>query len=136
MNRASFYTEEQAVSRQELSRRYVRGKKAKFEFYMDPAIDAAEKEEEEECTFQIDEGDDFMYQDTMCELAVEYYGHLISIGIKPEKARRVLPQSMYTTIWSAWLPSQLESFFKLSCDSHTQTEHQRLAYAMKDLIKD
>jgi thymidylate synthase (FAD) len=40
---------------------------------------------------------------------------------------------MYTTIWSVWLPTQLDSFYTLRLDSHAQSEIRELAQAMKEV---
>jgi thymidylate synthase (FAD) len=103
------------VSWQGLSRRYVSGKKMPFEFYLDPSITAV-----------ID-------QQAKVDASVTDYGKLITAGVKPEKARRVLDQSMYTTIWSAWTPKPLKSFYDLRLDSHAQSEIRELAEGMRDL---
>lgn len=121
MNRASFYTEEQAilegvVSWQELSRRYVSGTKVPFEFYVSRKLRGSEL-------------DPTRYY----EKSVELYHEALDSGIKPEEARRLLPQAMYTQVFSAWLPSQLDVLYKLRCDKHAQSEIQELANAMRTL---
>ena len=105
------------VTFQELSRRYVSGSRSKFEFYVDNKLSS-----KQQIKMHVEN-----------RRAVEHYDELIADGIKPERARRVLPQSMYTTIWSAWQPNQLESYLKLRLDSHTQGEHRDLAFAMNQL---
>ena len=121
------------VSWQELSRRYVSGKKSQFEFYISP------KMQYQESTFVSGLG-----ADSLCEYeinttrsiirdCVSHYDAAIANGVKPEEARRILPQNMYTTIWSAWQPSQLDSYLALRTDKHTQVEHRELAEAMKTL---
>lgn len=112
---------------QELSRRYVSGSKSSFEFYHSPKINSVEA---------VQQWGDSSINTLAVELemmAVKQYYALISNGVKPEEARRVLPQSMYTTIWSAWMPKQFNSFIKLRTDSHTQSEHRELANAMLSL---
>ena len=112
------------ASWQELSRRYVSGKRAEFEFYISPKMKNLISED---CNFG-QYSTDAIIQDT-----IRHYNTAIAAGIKPEEARRILPQAMYTTVWSAWQPKQLEVFYKLRCDAHSQAEIQSLAYAMKDL---
>ena len=112
---------------QELSRRYVSGSKSSFEFYHSPKINSIEA---------VQQWGDSSINTLAVELemmAVKQYDALIANGVKPEEARRVLPQSMYTTIWSAWMPKQFDSFIKLRTDSHTQSEHRELANAMLSL---
>lgn len=106
------------VSWQELSRRYVSGKKSEFEFYLSPRLENSELIEE--------------YNDMVLQ-SVSLYNRAISNNIKPEEARRILPQAMYTTVWSAWQPKQLEVFYKLRLDKHAQQEIRWLAEGMKEL---
>lgn len=115
------------VSLQELSRRYVSGSKHEFEFYI------STKMKKITSSNYVDDYGDYPTTEQFIEMSVDMYDKAISNGVKPEEARSILPQSMYTTIWSAWQPSQLESYFKLRCDKHTQKEHRDLALAMKEL---
>lgn len=108
------------VSLQELSRRYVSGKKTEFEFYKSEDIVAVD-------------GEDFEYHDHINE-SVDYYFYLLSNGVKAQSARRVLPQSMYTTIWSSFLPFQLDNYLALRDDLHAQDEIRWIAQAMKRLL--
>jgi len=94
------------------SRRFVSGSKIPFEFY---------------------EPDDSM--EDLNDNLVLAYNKLVKQGMKPERARAVLPQSLYTTIWSAWNKSQLDNFFKLRIDKHAQQEIRLLAENMRELIK-
>jgi len=113
------------VSWQELSRRYVSGKKSQFEFYISPKL----RELESNNPYH-----GILYStDQLIDLAVSHYDAAVAFGVKPEEARRILPQNMYTTIWSAWQPSQLDSYLALRTDKHTQVEHRELAEAMKTL---
>ena len=100
------------VSFQELSRRYVSGKKAEFEFYVE----------------------DDLKEYSNVEDAVDRYNRAIKGGIQPQAARRLLPQSMYTIIWSQWDNSQLDNFFQLRIDKHAQKEIIELATGMRDLL--
>lgn len=115
------------ASWQELSRRYVSGKKAEFEFYISPKMASSSS-----VNVLDDESNEIQYTDLIAQ-CVSAYDEAIARGVKPEEARRILPQAMYTTVWSAWQPKQLEVFYKLRCDKHAQAEIQELAYAMKDL---
>lgn len=115
------------VSLQELSRRYVSGSKHEFEFYISPKMKKITSSN------YVDDYGKYPTTEEFIEMSVDMYNQAISNGVKPEEARSILPQSMYTTIWSAWQPSQLESYLKLRCDKHTQKEHRDLALAMKAL---
>lgn len=120
---------------QELSRRYVSGKKMDFDFYIpsklaDVCIDLySGTVQGQDAYAEID-------WEELHSCALQLYNQAIDQGIKPELARTILPQSMYTTIWSAWLPYQLESFFKLRLDKHAQYEIRELAASMKYLLTD
>jgi len=117
------------TSLQELSRRYVSGKKEPFTFYIsdkmkdivsDPLY-SNPKDEKNTTQYLIDE-------------CVNHYNAAIKDGVKPEEARRILPQAMMTKIWSAWQPAYLTNFFKLRLDSHAQSEIQELARNMHQLV--
>ena len=105
-------TQRHRVNFQELSRRFVSGSKLPFEFY---------------------EPDEKMKE--ISDMLMLVYNKLLKQGYKPELARIVLPQSLYTTIWSAWNKSQLDNFFKLRIDKHAQQEIRLLAENMRELIK-
>ncbi len=116
------------VSWQELSRRYVSGKKQPFEFYI------SRKMVDVESTFW--ETDDTRIGTTTEDLigaCIAHYDAAIASGIKPEEARRILPQAMMTTIWGAFQPSQLDNWFQLRLDAHAQREIRHVAEAMKEL---
>lgn len=114
------------VSWQELSRRYVSGKKNAFEFYISPKMGFVSQ--------HFDDESDLFFDDTQfIQLCVDRYDQAISAGVKPEEARRILPQCMYTTVWSAWQPSQLDVFYKLRLDKHAQSEIRELAQGMSQL---
>lgn len=110
---------------QELSRRYVSGKKTPFEFYISEKLSGIEHES---CDFGK------YSTEYIIQTCVDHYNYAISIGIKPEEARRILPQAMMTTIWGAFQPTQLANFFTLRLDSHAQREIRLVAEAMKEAI--
>ena len=68
------------------------------------------------------------------EISVAMYNHAIASGVKPEEARRILPQAMMTQIWGAFQPSQLDNWFTLRLDQHAQLEIRCVAEAMQELI--
>ena len=113
------------VSWQELSRRYVSGSRVPFEFYI------SEKMKDlyiwnNERHFSID---DFI------ETSLCLYRTAIDNGIKPQEARRIIPQAAYTQIWGAFMPKQLDNFFKLRLDESSQWEIRQTAIAMQELIQ-
>lgn len=117
---------------QELSRRYVSGKKTPFEFYV------SEKMRDVSQTLWIDIGlgnqtSQEVSTNSLISVCVAHYNAAIASGVKPEEARRILPQAMMTTIWGAFQPTQLANFFTLRLDSHAQREIRLVAEAMKEI---
>ena len=118
------------VSWQELSRRYVSGTKSPFEFYKSKKLSATKYYSLREFIRE-----DYPVDiDDIIELCVDYYDKALDSGIKPEEARRILPQGMMTQIWGAFQPSQLDNWFKLRLDKHAQLEIRCVAQAMQELI--
>ena len=116
------------ISWQELSRRYVSGERVPFEFYVSEKMKFISIHKDDESDIHFD-SDDFH---RICE---ERYYQALEKGVKPQEARRVIPQSAYTQIWGAFMPSQLDNYFKLRLDKHAQWEIQQTAIAMQELIK-
>ena len=113
---------------QELSRRYVSGKKQPFEFYISEKMKGVISEHfDDESNFFFDTKD-------IVRLCLEHYNEAIASGVKPQEARRILPQAMKTTIWGAFQPAQLANFFTLRLDKSAQREIRTVAEAMKELI--
>ena len=113
---------------QELSRRYVSGKKQPFEFYISEKMKGVISEHfDDESNFFFDTKD-------VVRICLEHYDEAIAAGVKPEEARRILPQAMKTTIWGAFQPAQLANFFTLRLDKSAQKEIRCVAEAMKELI--
>ena len=117
------------VSWQELSRRYVSGTKSPFEFYTSRKLSIIES-----CDPDAPEVPFAYSTEYIIELCVNHYNSAIASGIKPEEARRILPQAMMTQIWGAFQPSQLDNWFKLRLDKHAQLEIRCVAQAMQELI--
>ena len=67
-------------------------------------------------------------------VCLNHYFKAIASGVKPEEARRILPQAMMTQIWGAFQPSQLDNWFKLRLNPHAQSEIRMVAQAMQELI--
>ena len=68
------------------------------------------------------------------DICLNHYFKALDSGVKPEEARRILPQAMMTQIWGAFQPSQLDNWFKLRLDKHAQLEIRCVAQAMQELI--
>jgi thymidylate synthase (FAD) len=110
------------VNLQELSRRYVSGKKVNFELY-----------HEQSMLTKI--GPDLSAEVLEHGLAsIDLYNKLIEKGVKPQSARRVIPQSMYTTIWGGFNLEQVNNFLQLRLDEHAQWEIRQIAIAMDKLL--
>lgn len=120
MNTSKQFIRHRSGNYQELSRRYVSGKKQEFEFYISPEIKGTPLADK---VIKAQQDSIILYK----ELTKE--------KIKAEDARRVIPQSMYTTIWSGWQPRGLKNFFDLRLDKHAQQEIRWLAEGMKELIE-
>jgi thymidylate synthase (FAD) len=63
------------------------------------------------------------------------YNRMIEIGVAPEQARMVLPQSMYTEFWSTGSLYAWARAYKLRSDSHSQKESQYLAAEWDKVIR-
>lgn len=127
--------ERHRISWQELSRRYVSGKKQPFDFYISEKMTTIESNEFDyyNSAFDTYMKDTFSTK-ALIDLCINHYNAAITSGVKPEEARRILPQAMMTTVWGAWQPNQLDNFFQLRLDKHAQKEIQQVAQAMKDLL--
>jgi thymidylate synthase (FAD) len=108
------------ISWQELSRRYVSGKRVPFDFYISRKLKDVQNND------KTTQG--------IIDLCVEHYYKALEDGVKPQEARRIIPQAAYSQIWGAYLPTQLENYFKLRLDSHAQWEIRQTAEAMKELL--
>ena len=127
------------VSLQELSRRYVSGKKTEFEFYYSKGMKNLisyhyEKEDERIEDVDYEEADYSFTTKELHQMCIDHYFTALENKVQPQEARRILPQSMYTTIWSTFLPFQLDNYLALRDDSHAQQEIRWLAQAMKRLL--
>lgn len=118
------------VSWQELSRRYVSGKKKEFDFYISKKM----RDPVSHYIFDEYQEDDQLGTEDIIDICVAHYDAAIASGVKPEEARRILPQAMMTQIWGAFQPRQLESYFKLRLHKTAQREIQQVSEAMKELI--
>ena len=113
------------VSWQELSRRYVSGERVPFEFYV------SDKMENVESSYFMK---DYNTSEVI-NICLNHYKEAIKQGVKPQEARRVIPQCAYTQIWGAFMPKQLDNYFKLRLDSTAQYEIRKTTEAMQELIE-
>jgi len=70
------------------------------------------------------------------ESAKEFYTTLLKMGIAPEQARGVLPQSAYTEWWWTGSLSAFARVCKLRSESHAQWEIQQYANGFSEILKD
>ena len=130
------------VSYQELSRRYVSGERVPFEFYVSDKMKNVTSTSEKEIWFEKDDGSEstrigIFNQTTQSVIddCLNHYKQALAAGIKPQEARRIIPQAAYTQIWGAFQPKQLDNYFKLRLDEHSQWEIRQTAIAMQELIE-
>ena len=112
------------VSWQELSRRYVSGERVPFEFYI------SDKMKDVESSYFMK---DYNTSEVI-NICLNHYKQALEQGVKPQEARRIIPQAAYTQIWGAFQPKQLENYFKLRLDESAQWEIRQTAIAMQELI--
>ena len=116
------------INWQVVSRRYVSGKKMPFEFYV------SKKMKDIKSYHSIDTSETQLDTDNVINICLEHYFAALDAGVKPEEARRIIPQAAYTTAWCAMQPKQLENFLKLRLDSHAQKEIRLVAETLQELI--
>ena len=126
------------VNWQELSRRYVSGERVPFEFYISEKM----KKVISKTNFTIssnNENIDLEVNTTtsnLLRMCLEHYKKALEDGVKPQEARRIIPQAAYTQIWGAFQPTQYENFMKLRDDEvHAQWEIAQVAKAMRELTQ-
>ena len=74
------------------------------------------------------------YQDFIAD-ALDMYKYLIEMGVAPEQARMVLPQSMCTSWYWTGSLSAYARFYKQRTDPHAQKEIQDLAVMVGEIIE-
>ena len=119
------------ISLQELSRRYVSGSRVPFEFYVSEKM----KDVKQTLWIPIDNNTETSQEvstDDLINVCIKHYEQALKQGVKPQEARRIIPQAAYTQIWGAFQPKQLENYFKLRLDESAQWEIRQTAIAMKE----
>ena len=118
------------ASWQELSRRYVSGKRVGFDFYVSEKMSKVYSSQNRGII------DEEFSTDRVIDVCLNHYFKALEDGVKPEEARRIIPQAAYSTVWAAFMPMHLENYFKLRLDSHAQWEIRQTAIAMNDMISE
>lgn len=126
INTRSQYVRHRRASWQELSRRYVSGKKVDFEIYL--------SEEMKNVVSSYKEND--ISTKELYDLCIEHYRTALRNNVKPQEARRCIPQGMYTLIWSGWTNKAMDNFLNLRDDSHAQREIRQLAQNKKQILRE
>lgn len=70
-----------------------------------------------------------------CNKSYGYYQSLLNSGVSREMARMVLPQNIYTEIYSQWDLHNLMHFLNLRLDNHAQYEIREYAKAMCSIFE-
>lgn len=70
-----------------------------------------------------------------CIKALGEYNYLLSLGVAPEQARMVLPQSMYTSYYVTGSLAAWARAYKQRIDAHAQKEIQDLAKQWDSIIR-
>lgn len=68
------------------------------------------------------------------QIALEEYEYLLSLGVAPEQARMVLPQSMMTSYYVTGSLAAFARLYKQRIDAHAQREIQDLASQIDQII--
>lgn len=116
---------------QELSRRYVSGKKVPFEFYISDKMKGVNSyfygDQNSSCKYKVG-------TEELIKTQARHYDTAIENGVKPQDARDILPLCIYTEIWSGWQPFALENMLTERTAIGTQWELRQTALAIKELI--
>lgn len=128
LNTRSQMVRHRLASWQELSRRYVSGKKVPFEFYKKGHIMAGVGADVHLSGAYV--ADVFVSTDDLFHVSSRLYDVAVK-NMAAQDARRLIPQAMYTELWSAWTPRGLKNFLDLRLDSHAQAEIRDVAEAME-----
>lgn len=120
---------------QELSRRYVSGKKVPFEFYISDKMKNIKSRQYGDTISGL--GEYFnLDTDEILNACTNHYDEALKQGVKPQDARDILPLCTYTEIWSGWQPFALENMLKERTAIGTQWELRQTALSMQELIND
>lgn len=119
---------------QELSRRYVSGDKTPFEFYisekMSNVVSRYIHTNKEGHTQALD----FTTEDIHNICLNHYNIAREKYSIKPEEARRIIPQSMKSILWCGMYNRSLENFLNLRTSTKSQKEIRTVAINVNELL--
>lgn len=119
----------------EVSRRYVDDEP---EFYEPDAWRGRPKNSKQGSSGNLTDQEDiwrcFFIMAKVHEKALDTYTELLEIGVAPEQARMVLPQSMYTCYYVTGSLAAWARAYKLRIDPHAQQEIRELAEQWNTII--
>lgn len=113
---------------QELSRRYVSGKKVPFEFYI--------SEDMQKVNSYFCDTSWVLSTEDIIKISENHYYKALEQGVSPQNARDIIHPCAYTEIWSGWQPFALENMLTERTAIGTQWELRQTALAMKELINE
>jgi thymidylate synthase (FAD) len=114
----------------EISRRYVKPDKVDFEFWYPPNNDKPVNDDEYLFPYSVEKELDDHYN-----ISVKFYEALLKTGYKPEVARSILPQSLYTTFWVMKDYECARNFYIERYSVHAQEQIKEVAKAELELLK-
>lgn len=139
--RTQLFKHKVGIVENEVSRRYVTMEPEFYHpFWRKAPTDGAKQGSSGFICEQFPNGDECSNLDkdyrNFVNQAKEFYNNLISLGIAPEQARGVLPQSTYTEWWWTGSLSAFARVCRLRSDSHAQWEVQQYSSAFSAILKD
>ena len=119
---------------QELSRRYVSGDKTPFEFYISEKMSNVVSRYIHTNKDGHTQALDFTTED-IHNICLNHYNFAReNYSIKPEEARRIIPQSMKSILWCGMYNRSLENFLKLRTSTKSQKEIRTVAINVNELL--
>lgn len=114
---------------QELSRRYVSGKKLDFEFYIAEDMKDVHSSYYTSCHAEEEDLD----ITAVINICLEFYKAALAKGVKAQVARGIIPQCAYTNLWMAMNKEAMEAFLKLRTKPEAQWEIRQIANHMSEV---
>ena len=130
-----WYRHQIGFARNEVSRRYV----SDIPECWDPSTDDFRAKDEKVKQGSKDEPVYFAVNakniyDTSTRISLEAYDELLKLGVAPEVARTVLPQSMYTEFIETGSLAAYARLYKLRASPDAQREIQKYAHEIGELL--
>ncbi len=132
-----WYRHQIGFSRNEVSRRYVSDTPECWDPTTDEfrAKDEKVKQGSKDEPVELADGAKKIY-DTSVRISLEAYDDLLKLGVAPEVARTVLPQSMYTEFIETGSLAAYARLFKLRTSPDAQREIQKYARELGKLLEE